>query len=121
DLGYGNPEVLSERWQKEQLDDASVAIFIEKQRAQAQMEVQMQQQQMQMAMQQQMQQQQQPQPQGIPNPSNGRPQAGTPPSENTANGQGFNAAEQGTPNQISDPGNTREQITGRTQSGQEIA
>ena len=109
-LDLGNSEVLMERWQEEQIQTAAVATFIETQKQMALMQVQMQAQQ---AMQQ--------QPQGAQNPSGGPPKANTPPSQETANGQGYNAAEGGTPNQVVSPADTREGLTGRTQSGDQLA
>jgi len=101
-LDLGNFDVMQPEWMKEQLQVAAMSTFIEGKSAEQQMAIQMQGQAAQMQM-----QQPQQQPQG-------------PPSQQMAQGQGFNG-EGGSPNQIASPADTREQLNGETFTGEDIA
>ena len=108
-MNWGTPEVLEQKWLKEQLTNMALSMFQKTQDAQLQMMVSQQQAQMQMQMQQaQMQQQQQEamaaqQPQGMSPPE----QMGGSPMISNANGIGNNPNQGGTPPAMSAPEMTR--------------
>jgi len=111
--GVNNPENAIELWKQEQLESAELQIDIQNRQAEAQMLQQMkmaQMQQMQQQMQQQQMQQQQMQQQ----------QAGPAPLGRDPAMQGFNPAAGGQP-PIQGGAPIREQASGRTRGGEEIA
>jgi len=108
-LDLGNSQVLRDAWQMEQIENGVLQTVIEKMKINAEMEAQMQMQAAQAGL-----EQGQQQPPNIPQPPQ-QPQG--PASQQLAEGQGFNAAEGGTPNQTAAPTDTREGLTQRTQGG----
>ena len=108
-LELGNFDVLNAKWTEEQIQLNALMTFFEGKKLEQQM-------QMQMAMQQAT---QAPQAQGLANPPGQGPQPQSIPSQETANGPGFNA-NGGSPNQMVSPADTREQLNGRTFTGEDI-
>lgn len=118
-VGYQNPEVLADKWEDEQIENAAMQNFIQELQGQTQLKLQEEQMQMQQQMQQEQQAQQMQQAQAAQDPNAQGPmgQMANPDQSQPAfpGGQGFNGAMGGTPPMQAAPGMTATQIPGDRQ------